>query len=75
MVQWVKNLIAMAQFTAEAWVQFLIQNSELKGSGIAAVVQRGSAAAGIPSLAQELPYATDAAIKNKPKILIQIAIL
>ena len=39
----------------------------VKGSGVAAAVVQVTAAAWIQSLAQELPYATGAAIKKKKK--------
>ena len=51
MAQWVKNSTAVAQVTAEAWVQYLVWCSGFKGSGVAA------AEAPIQSLAQEPPYA------------------
>ena len=55
MAQWVKNPTAAAQVTAEAqWV---------KGSSIADVVWV-TAAAGIQSLAQELPCAVGVAKKD-----------
>ena len=59
MVQWVKNLTAVAQFAAEVqWV---------KGSGIATAVVQVAAVAWIPSLAQELPLAMGVATKKKKK--------
>ena len=62
MAQWVKSLTAVAWVTAEAWVQAPAGRSWLKGSSVV------TAAFWTQSLAQELPYATGAAIKkNKQK--------
>ena len=55
MVQWLKNL------TAVAWVPSLALHTGIKGSGTA------KAAAGTQSLAWGLPYAVGAAIKEKKK--------
>ena len=60
-VQWVKNLTAVAWATVE--VQWI------KGSGIATAVVQVAAAARIQSLAWELPHAASAAINKKRKIV------
>ena len=59
MVQWVKNLTAVASVTAETQVQFSAWSSGLKD-----LVQIADAAL-IQSLAWELPYVMGAAIKFK----------
>ena len=56
MVQWVKNLPAMAQVAEEMWVQSPAQHSGLK---YLALPQQQT---------QELPYAMDVAIKFKKYI-------
>ena len=55
--QWIKNPNAVAQVFVEAQVPFQVWCSGLKGSSIVATV------AWSQSLAQELLYAIDAAIK------------
>ena len=57
MAQYVKNASAMAWVTVEAQIGSPTQQQKVKGSGVAAAV------ASIQSLAQQLPYATGAAIK------------
>ena len=57
MLQWVKNLTAVAQVAMEVWVQSLARCNGLKRSGNAAAV------AWIQSLVWELAYAENAAIK------------
>ena len=68
MAQWVKNLTEAAQVAVEDWVQSPAGCSGLRIScchscGVAAAVAQ------IQSLAQELPYASGAAIKKKKKKL------
>ena len=63
-VQWVENLTAVSQVTAEAHVHSLAQTSGLKDPTSATVTQV-AATAQIHSLAQELLYAAGAAIKKK----------
>ena len=67
MVQWVKNPTATAWVTVEAQVQFLSLVQWVKGSSIATAVVWVVDAAWIQSLAQELPYSRDAAIKKGKK--------
>lgn len=66
MARWVKNLIAVAQVAAEAWLQSLAQCS---GSSIATDVRQVATAAQVQFLALEHPYATGSAIKKKKKNL------
>ena len=66
-VQWVKNLTAVARVAVEVQVQSPAQGSGLKNP---AMVQ-GAAAAWIQFLAQELLYAVGPAIKEKKKKEIQ----
>ena len=63
MAQWVKGPTAATWVTVEAQVPSLAWCSGLNGSSIAAAVAWVAAAAQIQSLAQELPYAMDAAVK------------
>ena len=58
MVQWLKNPTAAARVIVEAQVPSWTQHGVLKRSGI------GHSAVWIQSLAPELPYSTDVAIKN-----------
>ena len=62
MARWVKNLIAVAQVAAEAWLQSLAQCS---GSSIATDVRQVATAAQVQFLALEHPYATGSAIKKR----------
>ena len=66
--QWVENLTAVAQVTADAWVQSLAQHRGLKDLGVAIAVVLVAAVAQIQSLAREHPCAMGAA--RKEKILI-----
>ena len=65
MVQWVKNLTAAAQVAAEALGLIPSPVQQVKGSSIATATEQVTAAARIHSLAWELPYTIDAAIKNR----------
>ena len=57
MAQWVKNSTRVAWVTAEVWIS----------SWLGAVVKSSSiAVAQMQSLAWELPYATDVAIRKSP---------
>ena len=57
MVQWFKNLNAAARVTVEVWVRSPSPAQWVKAQ-VAAVAQ-------IQSMARELPYAGDVAIKKK----------
>ena len=61
MAQWVKNLPAVAQASAEAQVRSLAQFSGLKDPAQVAAATR------IQSLAQELLYARSTAIKKEKR--------
>ena len=65
MVQWVKNMTAVAQVAVEVWVCSLTPAQWVKGSGIAAVMAQLAVVAQIQFLAQEFSYAAGATIKNK----------
>ena len=62
-VQGVKNPIAVAHVTAEAWVRFPSPVQWVKGSSIAEVPAQVTTTARVQSLAQELLYAIAAATK------------
>ena len=66
MMQWVKNLTAVAQVTVEVHVQTLALYNGLKDPSIAAV------ATWIQSLARELIYAVGVVIKKKSRHLFPI---
>ena len=67
MAQWVKNLTAEAQVTAEVQDSSQPQCSGLKDPRVATAAVQVVAVALIQFLAWELPYATSAAIKKKKK--------
>ena len=67
MLQWVKNLIAVTQVTAEVQVQSLAWHSGLKDPALPRQRHRSQSVAEVHPLAWELPYATSAAIKLKKK--------
>ena len=67
MAQWVKNLNVVASITAEVWIQFLAQCSELKDLALLQLWHRSQLPLGFHSLAWELPCATGTVIKLKKK--------
>ena len=67
MLQWVKNLIAVTQVTAEVQVQSLAWHSGLKDPALPRQRHRSQSVAEVHPLAWELPYATSAAVKLKKK--------
>ena len=57
MVQWIKNLTAVAWVDTEAWLQSLAWHSGFKGSAVATATAKVTAATRIQSLIWEIPYA------------------
>ena len=71
--QWVKNSAPVALDTEEAWVWFPVWELVKRSSVVAAAaVAQFTATAWIQSLAQELPYAANAAIKETKKKSLRI---
>ena len=65
-VQWVKNLTAVTLVAGEVQVQSWLEQW-VKGSGVATAAAWVAVGTWIQSLAWELPYALDAALKKIKK--------